>query len=605
MICRALLSGLLLALVAQAQGKDVIHDEDLEPQFRELQGRIEQARNNALKPGELVSFYQQQAQVAGGSARDQAVRHFMYGVVLTNVVSEGKGTKEAKREFARAIELVPGFLPAHIELAILANAAKDSKEADRLLRRALELDHEYGPAYEVMGQISLTAGDLDRARSCYENAVARRPTLPSLSGLVTVYVALYRKTYDEKEKDGYAKRALAAASSAVTLDPDNHMLQLLKGKVLLDLERPDEAIQYLEGLYATGTLPAGIQLRLLAFLREIYMQSGDVENVRSTMQRMLKNEKLQPEQKTQLSDHLKDLDKMGRNAFVKWVVEDLLQTLHNPGLGVEERVSVLRKLWEFMSPKSGAINVPELRPLIVKAWRECFRVLVDGTPELVVTQLRALRNTMPPSARLTPVLVHFVLPNGKTPEIREEGVRTIAVLAGKAAIPAIYYSLQDDAGRVVREADSQLSILCERRSPLGGTIEGYTPEQAQKARRFWTSYFHSEEGAKLLAQAIVELQDAVVKVQSTDLTSAPMIDHAANILLDDDMPWVAWAASYDFLVQYWGKEFRPVERRGKPVEPSERALVVQAFEKDFRGEEGTAPAEPPPPETPKGMAKGK
>jgi len=198
-----------------------------------------------------------------------------------------------------------------------------------------------------------------------------------------------------------------------------------------------------------------------------------------------------------------------------------------------------------------------------------------------VVQLRALRN-IAPSPRLIPVLVHFIYPEGRTPEIREEGVRTMATHGGASTVPALYYALQDDAGRVVREADSQLSILCERRSPFGGEITPFTPEQCRKARRFWTNYFHSESGSERLAKSFAALGERTFHVDP-ELAKAPMIDHAANVLLDDDMQWTAWSAAYDFLVKYWGKEFRPVERRGKPVEPSERAAIVEEFGREYKG----------------------
>jgi hypothetical protein len=427
-------------------------------------------------------------------------------------------------------------------------------------------------------------------------------TVQAYSALIAVYLGFFAKTYDEKEKERHANRALAAAEAVTTLEPDNQSLRLFKAEVYLKLGRPAQAIDHLETLYAAGDLKPEVQLRVLSYLGEIYQRQIDVAGAKRTAERVLKCENLRPQDRAKISSRLRDFETMGKNAFVKWMVEGSVRTLHNEGLSVEERLFNLRRLWEFIV--GDAISVAELQPLVRQAWDECFRVLVDGPPELVVTQLRALRNGMPPSPRLMAVLVHFIYPEGRTPEIREEGVRTIAALTGPLAIPALYYSLQDDSGAVVREADSQLSILCERRSPLGGGIEPYTPEQRKQARLFWTRYFQSEDGAGRVAKSFAGLADAVVQVRR-DRTAAPMIDHAANVLLDDDAPWSAWAAAYDFLVRYWGKEFRPVERRGKPVEPSERAAVVKAFDEEHKGPSGGASDtdEPGPvPAPPKGMA---
>jgi hypothetical protein len=62
--------------------------------------------------------------------------------------------------------------------------------------------------------------------------------------------------------------------------------------------------------------------------------------------------------------------------------------------------------------------------------------------------------------------------------------------------------------------------------------------------------------------------------------SAPLVQHAVElVLLDNDMPWPAWSAAYAFLVDYWGKDVRPPERRAKAVEKFERAHVVAELQK--------------------------
>lgn len=601
MTLRLLLPGLLLTLVAQAAEQEIIEDKDLEPLKQELRTRLEQARKNSVKIDDLVLYYQQQS-LAKGTPRERATNAYMYGFVLINVLPPDKneGWGEAKREFQRAVDLVPGFLPALADLSLIAENAGDATGAEELLRKALRLRPSYQRAHLQLGQMALRRGDFERAREIYERTL-EEPTVQAFSALIAVYLGLFRKSFDEKEKERYASRALAAAEAVKTLEPDNQVLRLFRAEVLLNLGRIPDAIDYLETLHAAGDMKPELQLKLLMYLRQVYQAKGDVDGVKRTVERLLKCENLRPEERARISGRLKDLDTMGRNAFVKWEIEDGIARLHNEGLSVEERLAILRGLWSFIL--SDAIDVAELRTLVKLAWDECFRVLVDGPPELVVTQLRALRG-MPPSPRLMAVLVHFVHPEGRTPEIREEGVRTIAALTGQLAIPAIYYTLQDDSGKVVREADSQLSTLCERRSPFGGGIEPYTPEQVRQVRLFWARYFHSEDGAGRMAKCFADLGGAIVKVKP-DRTSAPMIDHAANVLLDDDVPWTAWAASYGFLVKYWGKEFRPVERRGKPVEPSEREAVVKAFDEEFKGRPGGPhdTDEPGPvPDDPKGMA---
>jgi tetratricopeptide (TPR) repeat protein len=556
---RALLPLLLLALPLRAADPppEIIGDAALEPGFQELRARLEQVRKNALPIEEFVQYYQQRAQ-AKGTPRQRAEAAFFYGFVLHSVVGSGKESKEAKREFQRAIDLRPGLLRGYAELASVASEAGDRAEAERLLRRALELDEGYV-----------------------------RAMVEAFPGLIVVNIQLFRKCFDEKEKERLAQAALAAADALVTFEPDNAAIRLGKAQVLLDLGRVKQAIDFLEGLYEAGTLKPDVQAHLLRLLRGIYQSQVDVGGVQVTIERLLKCDALRPEERARYASRAKDLRGMGRNAFTKWGIEDAVAILHNPGLSVEDRLSVLRRLQEFIT--SDLLAVPDLRDLVILAWRECIRILVDGPPELQAVQLRALRDGRY-SARLLAVLVHFVYPGGRTEEVREEGLRTVAACGGVAAIPALYFSLQDASGRVVREADNQLSALCERRSPFGGGIEPLTDEQRTQALRLWTAYFRSEEGAARLAKAFRELSRSVLRVEP-DRTSAPMIDHAARVILDGDIPWTAWAAAYDFLVQYWGKDFRPVERRGKPVEPFERDAVRDAFDKDYAPE---AEPEAPP-----------
>jgi hypothetical protein len=73
-----------------------------------------------------------------------------------------------------------------------------------------------------------------------------------------------------------------------------------------------------------------------------------------------------------------------------------------------------------------------------------------------------------------------------------------------------------------------------------------------------------------------------------------MVDHTVRlVLLDNDMPWPVWRAAYEFLVRYWGKDFRPVKRRGEAVEEFEREHVVAEIEEFWRKD-----SEAPPPEIP-------
>jgi len=581
---RALIFGLLVAVAQAGDPPEVIDSAALEAPFKELQTRYEQVKKGALPLDEFVLYYQQQAQ-AKGTPRQRAIAAFFYGFVLNNIAPKTKEGKDAKREVQRAIDLAPGMVDAYAELAVIAERAGDRTEAERLLRRSLEIQPTFVRAIIQLGNIAKSAGELDRAKGFYEQSLEVQATVEALYGLVRVNTRLFQSSYDEKAKERLAREALAAADAMMTLEPDSALYLLLKAETFLNLGRVEEAVDFLETHSANEALKPYLKAEVLKLLREVYQAKGNVEGVTSAIERLLKCEAVKPEERAHYTGRLKDVQDIGRFAFIKWGIEDATSVLRNEGLSVEQRLTVLLRLQEFIT--SEALDVPQLRPLVLHAWRECFRILVDGPPELVVAQLRALRNGRPP-ARLMAVLVHFVYPNGKTDEVREDGVRTVAAAGGAAAIPAIYFSLQDASGRVVRECDSQLAVLCERRSPLGGSMDAFTDEQRRQALRTWTTYFHSEEGAQRLAKAFTDLSNSILRVEP-DRTSAPMIDHAAHVILDGDVPWIAWAAAYDFLVKYWGKDFRPVERRGTPVEPGDREPICAAFEKDYAATEEPAP----------------
>jgi tetratricopeptide (TPR) repeat protein len=598
---RALLLGLLLGLPALAQGKpEVIPDEALEPHMKELDERLEQVRKGAMKPAQFVEYYQQRA-LAKGSPRERAVHAFLHGYVLQIVVRNGK---EARREFERACEIAPGFLAAHAFVALLAEEAGDRAEAEKILRHMLEIDPTYVRAVIQQAQMAARQGDLERAKVLFQKSVDIKLDLQALAGLMGVNVGLFRKSFDEKEKEQLAKEAIAAASALISLEPGNPRSWVTKATVLLDLGRIREATDFLEDAYANaGLKPAG-RAELLQLLRKVYQSQGNVEGVQQTLERMKSAEGLPPEERERIGSRLKDLEGMGRNAFVKWQIEAMLKAIRNEGLSVQQRQEAQQMLEEFLS--SEAMLIDELKPLCHEVFRQFMRLLIDAPPELIVRCLRWMRNNLA-DPRLVRVLVHYIHPGGKTEAVREEAVRTMAACGGIASVPAIYFCLQDSSGLVVREADSQLTVLCERRSPVGGGTDPFTDDQIRAARRGWAAYFHSAEGGERLAKAFEDLATRVrLDPGSTrELSAAPLIDHAANVLRDNDVPWQGWAAAFDFLEKYWGKEnLRPVERRGKPVEEFEREHIVRRLEEEYATPE--APPAPPPPAPGKaGMAQGK
>jgi tetratricopeptide (TPR) repeat protein len=580
---RALLALLLLALPAVAA--DVVRDEEVEPHLKDLQQRWDQVAKGAVKAAELVQYYEQRAQSPKGTKRDRAISAFLYGLVR-QMIPPVRDVAEARRQYERAIELEPGFLMAHHHLAALTYEAGNRGETDRILRHILGLDPAYFPAIIMQADLARQDGDYERAKKLFGRAAELNPSFMPLVGLISMNVALHHKTVDEKEKAQYAGEALQVANALLTLEPSNPRAWLAKAQLLYDLGRIKEAIGFLEEAYASSGLSPADRAKFLRLLLEVYQFHGDVANAKRTLKRVLEHD-LSAEEKARYGARLSDLETLGRSAFISWGVKDLQEVLANDGLSVEQRLVALRRLLDFLTSEASAN--PALKPLYFDVFRSILRTLVDAPPDLVTVTLRWCRTALQGDANLVRVLVHYVHPGGVTEDVREEALRAIGACGGIAALPAVYYSLQDASGRVVREADNQLSVICEHRSALGGGTHPFSDDEMRQARRQWATFFHSADGAQRLIKSFADLTTRV-RVDPERTTTSPMIDHAANVLLDNDVPWEGWAAAYTFLVQYWGKDFRPVERRGKPVEEHERVHVVNEFSQEYRATRASAAA---------------
>ncbi|MHC4670248.1 MAG: HEAT repeat domain-containing protein, partial [Planctomycetota bacterium] len=355
------------------------------------------------------------------------------------------------------------------------------------------------------------------------------------------------------------------------------------------------AVETMEKAYGSADFSAKPKAEFLRRLFELYLLRHDLKGVERTLERLVKQKEVAPDEREIFEKRLEDIRKMGATAITVWEVEYFLRVVKNDGISSDVRRHALRALLEFIMNDDLVLTDKYLGELSAGMMKEAFKVLVDAPDELSMEMLRFFRNTIQ-DPRLIRIIVHFVYPNGKTPAVRAEAVRSLAVCSRQAALPALLYCLRDDAGMVAREVDKFLSELCERRSAVLPGIAPLTTDEIRQARRIWRAYTHSEEGAERLADAFATLSRIVENEpdHTRQLRSAPMVDHAVNlVLLDDDMPWPVWKAAYEFLVHYWGKHFRPVKRRGQPVEKFEREHVVREIEAYWQAEEQPAGPEVP------------
>jgi len=572
-------------------GKQVIRNSELEPHMERLHNLSLQIRRGDLKMEKLLERYEQMA-ASPGPKRERAIRTYMYAIVLERLP---RREKEARREFERAIKIWEPFPAAMIEVAVLASRKKDLKTAKSWLRRALRHDPKYVPAIVKQAFLAQAENDLEEAERLFKKSLDIDPTIEGWVGLATVHVLYFRRTYDEEERKYHANAAVAAANAWLYSDPEDPRPRFMKARVYEDLGQPRKSVETLEEAYAKSGFKEAIRLEFLRKLHRLYFVTAEIKGLERTLGRLVKHKLVTPDEREGYERKIKDLGEMGEFAVLKWRIELYLEILENDGISIDQRRMALRQLLEFWA-NDVILTDKHLRRLAGKVMKRSLKELVKAPPALVVEMMVFFRN-MIQDPKLIRILVHFIYPHGKTPEVRAETVRTIAACAKVAALPALFFCLRDESGLVVREIDNLLSALCERRSAVWPGIEPLTRDEVLQARRYWRDYTHTDEGGDHLIRAFKEL-GAIAEAEpehTRQLKSAPMVDHTVRlVLLDNDMPWPVWRAAYEFLIRYWGKDFRPVKRRGKPVEEFEREHVVAEIE-EFWSKSPSAP----PPETPK------
>ena len=140
---------------------------------------------------------------------------------------------EAKAAYARSLELAPHIPATLIKYAELLALSDEPKAADEFIGRALKLAPADWRAEEIAGLVRGVQGDYAGAAIHFERAqeFSGKPSAKLLNRLA---YTLYRLADYE--------RALGYVDQAVILDalhPDNH---LLRGRILLGMKRPNDAL---------------------------------------------------------------------------------------------------------------------------------------------------------------------------------------------------------------------------------------------------------------------------------------------------------------------------------------------------------------------------
>ena len=189
---------------------------------------------------------------------------YYLGDVLSVVGTDPAGAEQA---FRRAIELRPGYAPAHMRLGNVLVAADRGAEAAEELEQAIRLDPDLEPARVTLAQVLLSQGELARSASLLERVLEDSPRHGrALSTLGQVYMRLGRR---EAARE-IAERAKDAASYNLFADP-------LMGQVVAEgvsaVQLWDRAKSFLDnGNYRQAAVGLGRVVELMPDNADVHLQ---------------------------------------------------------------------------------------------------------------------------------------------------------------------------------------------------------------------------------------------------------------------------------------------------------------------------------------------
>uniref|UniRef100_A0A7C2FSQ9 Tetratricopeptide repeat protein n=1 Tax=Thermus islandicus TaxID=540988 RepID=A0A7C2FSQ9_9DEIN len=183
--------------------------------------------------------------------------------LLARILAEEGLKGRALRELDRGLAQVEGKARARL----LLRKALLSEAPEPLLREAYALDPSLWEAGYLLGQARLRAGEAKEALSYLLSAYRTSPEPPVALALAGAYLRLkdYRSAYRYADEAG-PPGAFLKAQAAYALGRKEEALRLLegagtpeaqalKGAILLEMGRPEEAVALLRPLYEAGRDP--------------------------------------------------------------------------------------------------------------------------------------------------------------------------------------------------------------------------------------------------------------------------------------------------------------------------------------------------------------
>ncbi|MFZ0562155.1 MAG: VWA domain-containing protein [Terriglobales bacterium] len=167
------------------------------------------------------------------AAPNKAVEEYNRAATLM----KAQHSKEAAKDFRRAIEQYPKFVSAHIGLGLAYLDLEDAARAKSEFEAAAKLDDKFPGSFAHLGQLALSQNDFGTARSALEKAVSVQPQdVQILSGLAYAQNGTheYRQALDTARQvhalghKGFANVHYVAASAAMALNDYDAMERELR-----------------------------------------------------------------------------------------------------------------------------------------------------------------------------------------------------------------------------------------------------------------------------------------------------------------------------------------------------------------------------------------
>lgn len=212
----------------------------------------------ALEEGRYAEAEEIFRKALAGDPEDYAAQfHLALAQSLLNKV------EDAIAGYKRVLELKPGLYEAELNLGILLLKAGKANEAAPVLSSAVEKKPNDPQLNYFLAEALAAGGELDKAEAHYRAAAAADPSLKD--ALLKLAAAF--------EKKGETERAARLYGEF----PDNPAARERAGALLLELNRPEEAIAHLEYAVAQSPSPANRTALAVAYQRMKQWDKAEVQ----------------------------------------------------------------------------------------------------------------------------------------------------------------------------------------------------------------------------------------------------------------------------------------------------------------------------------------